>query len=322
MGAKLSRLDVATIVKRTASTESGQPVLSVTAQKAHSPPDPVMSPFQIKDIFFSVGIMVLLAIVLAVYLARTMAHGRARHTRTDADGGSMLLHKAAMEMGYWMLEPLVNALAALHVTPNMVTAFSLVPAVLAAAAAGFGWFGLACALVTASSLCDLVDGVLARRTGVASDAGEMLDAAADRYVEFLFLAGVAIYYRTHWMVLALTLTTLFGSLMVSYTTAKAEAMGVAPPRGSMRRAERAVYLLGAACLTPVTRALFASAPSHALRELPMIFALILVAVVTNVSVVQRFAAIATALRARRPAAAVPTAETDTVPPRDPPARPV
>jgi phosphatidylglycerophosphate synthase len=276
---------------------------------------------QIKDIYFSVGMWLLLGAVLAIYLVRAFARGRARHTRTDADGGSVFLHKAAMEMGYWMLEPVVNALVALHITPNMVTAFSLVPAVLAGVAAGFGWFGLACMLATLGSLCDLVDGVLARRTGVASDAGEVLDAAVDRYVEFLFLAGVAVYYRTHWMVLALTLAAIFGSFMVSYTTAKAEAMGIEPPRGSMRRAERAVYLLVAAGLTPISRALFENTPSHALRELPVIFALILVALVTNVSVVQRFAVIAAALRARRSAPPL-AAEPALLAERDTPARPV
>lgn len=279
-------------------------------------------PMQLRDVHFSIGMAILVVVVPGIYLVRTLVRGRARQARTDADGGSVFLHKAAMEMGYWMLEPLVKALVALHITPNMVTAFSLVPALLAAVAAAFGWFGLACVLATAGSLCDLVDGVLARRTGVASDAGEVMDAAVDRYVEFLFLAGVAIYYRTHWMVLALALASLFGSLMISYTTAKAEAMDVVPPRGSMRRAERAVYLLVAAGLTPFTRALFADTPSHALRELPIIFALILVALVTNVSVVQRFAAIAAALRARQPAAPAPVGETALVPERDTPARPV
>jgi hypothetical protein len=69
-----------------------------------------------------------------------------------------------------------------------------------------------------------------------------------------------------------------------------------------------VYLLVAAGLTPFTRILFVSAPSHALRELPIIFALIVVALVTNVSVVQRFAAIARALGPRRPPAAVASEE--------------
>jgi CDP-diacylglycerol--glycerol-3-phosphate 3-phosphatidyltransferase len=277
---------------------------------------------QIKDIYFAGGMWVLAVVVPGIYLVRTLLKGRARHARTDADGGSVFLSKSSMEMGYWLLGPVVEALAALHITPNMVTFFSLVPALLAAVAAALGWFGLACALATLGSLCDLVDGVLARRTGVASDAGEVLDAAVDRYIEFLFLAGVAIYYRTHWMMLALTLAALFGSFMVSYTTAKAEAMGVEPPRGSMRRAERAVYLLVAAGLTPFSRALFASTPSHALRELPMVFALILVSLVTNVSVVQRFAAIAAALRARRPPTSTPVAGGPMITERDTPARPV
>jgi phosphatidylglycerophosphate synthase len=277
---------------------------------------------QIKDIYFASGMWILAVVVPGIYLVRTLLKGRARHARTEADGGSVFLSKASMEMGYWLLAPVVEALAALHVTPNMVTFFSLVPALLATVAAALGWFGLACVLATLGALCDLVDGVLARRTGVASDAGEVLDAAVDRYVEFLFLAGVAIYYRTHWMMLTLTLAALFGSFMVSYTTAKAEAMGVEPPRGSMRRAERAVYLLVAAGLTPFSRVLFAGTPSHALRELPMVFALILVALMTNVSVVQRFAAIAAALRARRPPTHTPVTGGPLITERDTPARPV
>jgi CDP-diacylglycerol--glycerol-3-phosphate 3-phosphatidyltransferase len=249
----------------------------------------------LKDIYFSIGMYGLLLVVMAIYLVRAWLVGRARHSRTDADGGSVFVHKAAMEMGYWLLRPFVTALAALHVTPNAVTLFSLVPAVLAATAAAFGQFGLACFFGTMSALCDLVDGVLARQTGVASDSGEVLDAAVDRYVEFLLLAGVGVFYRTHWMVLALTLAALLGSLMTSQTTAMAEALGVSLPRaGSMRRAERAIYLLAALGLTPVTRTLFADQPSHALRELPILFALLLVAVATNVSSVWRLKFIASA----------------------------
>jgi CDP-diacylglycerol--glycerol-3-phosphate 3-phosphatidyltransferase len=253
----------------------------------------------LQDVHFAVGMTVLLVAVLIVYGTRLLARGRARAARADADGGSVFLHKSAMEMGYWMLEPLVKTLAALEITPNQVTLFALVPALLGAVAGGFGWFALSCLLFTLASLCDLVDGVLARRTGVASGAGEVIDAAVDRYLEFLFLAGIAVYYRTHWIVLVLVFAALLGSYMVSYTTAKAEAMSVPPPRGSMRRAERAVYLLVGAGLTAYTRVAFAGFPSHALRELPILVALSLVGVVTNVSAIQRFAAIAAALRERR-----------------------
>jgi phosphatidylglycerophosphate synthase len=180
----------------------------------------------------------------------------------------------------------------------MVTVASLVPALLAAVAAAVGWFGLACVLATAAAFCDILDGLLARRLGVASDAGEVIDAAADRYSEFFFLAGLGVYYRTHWMMLVLVFAALGGSFMFSYSTAKAEAMNIEPPRGTMRRAERAVYLFVGAGFTPFSRVLFADMPSHALRELPIVIAVALVAVVTNVSTVQRFMALARALRAR------------------------
>jgi CDP-diacylglycerol--glycerol-3-phosphate 3-phosphatidyltransferase len=254
-----------------------------------------------EDIYFSWFMLVVVVVTVGSYLARALLRGRARHDRAEADGGSVFLNKASMEMGYWLLGPVIEALLALRITPNMVTAFSLVPAFAAGAAVAFGWFGLACVLATLGSLCDLVDGVLARRLGTASEAGEVVDAAADRYVEFFFLAGLIVYYRSYWIVLLIGLGALLGSFMVSYTTAKAEAMDVPPPRGSMRRAERAVYLLVASGLTAFSKVLFAGSPSHALRELPIILALTIVAVVSNLSAVQRFAAIAQSLRARAPA---------------------
>jgi len=277
-------------------------------------------PMHLDDLYLSIFMLVLVTVTAAGYFVRARLVGRARHARSDADGGSVFLNKASMEMGYWLLDPIVHALVALRITPNMVTGFSLVPALLAGVAAGFGWFGLACVLATLGSLGDLLDGVLARRTGVASDAGEVFDAAVDRYVEFFFLGGVAVYYRTHWMVLVLALAAIFGSLMFSYTTAKGEALQVTLPRGSMRRAERAVYLLVAAGLTPFTRAAFDGTPSHALRELPIIFALSLVAVMTNVAVIQRFGALAAALRARHPTEPPPTPDGGLITDRETPAR--
>jgi CDP-diacylglycerol---glycerol-3-phosphate 3-phosphatidyltransferase len=260
-----------------------------------------MQLMEVKDVYFSWFMLALVLTLVPAYVIRSLLRGRARHERTEADGGSVLLNKASMELGYWMLNPLIEALAALRITPNMVTAFSLVPAFAAGVAVAFGWFALACVLATVGSLCDLVDGVLARKLGVASDAGEVVDAAVDRYVESFFLGGLVIYYRSHWIVMLLALAAFFGSFMVSYTTAKAEAMGVPPPRGLMRRAERAIYLLVAAGLTGFSKVIFADSPSHALRELPIILAITVVAVLTNLSSVQRFAAITQALRAREPA---------------------
>ena len=262
-----------------------------------------------QDIYFAIGMWGVAVVTVVAYLVRTMLRGRARFARTDADGGSIFLSKRAMEYAYWLLDPPVNLLISLRVTPNMVTGFSLVPALGAGVAVAFGWFGLACMLASIATLSDIVDGVIARRTGVSSDAGEVFDAAVDRYGEFFLLGGLIFYYRDTWSVLLLTLAATVGSFMVSYSTAKAEAVRVPPPRGAMRRSERAVYLLVAAGLTSVTKVIFADTPTLSLREAPMILSIAIVAGVSNVSVVQRLGAIIQSLRARQPEPPAPDSTT-------------
>ena len=77
----------------------------------------------------------------------------------------MFLDKRTMEMVYWMLDPVIDFLAALRITPNMVTLFSLLPAAGAGVALAFGWFGLASVLAVMATFCDILDGLLARKTG-------------------------------------------------------------------------------------------------------------------------------------------------------------
>jgi CDP-diacylglycerol--glycerol-3-phosphate 3-phosphatidyltransferase len=261
-----------------------------------------------RDLYFSLGMIGLVITLVVTYGLRALIHGRARHARTDADGGSVFLNKATMEMFYWLLNPIIGFLAALRITPNMVTLFSLVPALGAGVAVAFGWFGLAAALATLSTFCDILDGLLARALGVGSEAGEVIDAAADRYGEFFLFGGLIYYYRGHDQVLFIVLCAVVGAFMVSYTTAKAEAMGVPAPRGAMRRSERATYLIVGAGFTPVAQTLFASSPSLALRELPIILATTIIAVVGNISVLQRLASVIAMLRAREPVKVAPPIE--------------
>jgi len=250
------------------------------------------------DLTVAIANIIFFFALLGVYLVRSALVGRRRTARTEADGGSLFLNKRTMEMVYWVLEPLIDFLAALHITPNMVTLFSLLPAAGAGVALAFGWFGLASVLAVMATFCDILDGLLARKTGVSSNAGEVIDAAVDRYGEMFFLGGLVYYYRTHDQVLFIVLAAIIGSFMVSYVTAKAEAMGVPAPRGAMRRGERAAYLIFGAAFTPLAKAVFANSPSLAVHELPIILALTIVAVVSNISVLQRLGAIIEALRAR------------------------
>jgi CDP-diacylglycerol--glycerol-3-phosphate 3-phosphatidyltransferase len=252
----------------------------------------------VSDLYVSLGVTCFFSAALLVYFLRSLLIGRVRHARTEADGGSLFLNKPTMEMVYWILDPMISFFAALRITPNAVTLGSLIPAAGAGVAIGFGWFGTGALLAIIAAFGDIIDGLLARKMDLSSDVGELVDAAVDRYGEIFFFGGLVYYYRDHDQVLFIVLTALVGSFMVSYSTAKAEAMGVPAPRGAMRRGERAAYLLAGATFTPITSALFAHSPSLALREAPILLALSIVAVVSNISVVQRLFAIAALLRAQ------------------------
>ena len=236
-----------------------------------------------------------------LYGVRTAVKGRARHERVERDGGSAFVGKRFMEFGYWLMAPVVALLDRRGATPNGVTAFSLLPAAGAGVAVAFGQFGLGCLLATAAALADIVDGLLARRQRVSSDAGEALDAAVDRYSEFFFMTGLLVYYRGVLPLFLLSAFVLLGGYMVSYATVKAEALAVPAPRGSMRRAERAVYLFFGAGFTPLCELLAGPSRPLIVRQAPMVFAIAIVAVVANVSVVRRFQVIISAIRQREAA---------------------
>jgi CDP-diacylglycerol---glycerol-3-phosphate 3-phosphatidyltransferase len=262
-----------------------------------------------RDITFSFGMLLLVCATVGLYAGRTFLRGRARHDRAEQDGGSVFVGKRFMEFGYWLVDPIVGILYRAGVTPDMVTVLSLVPALASGIAVSQGWFGLACVLATMASLGDTLDGLLARRRGSASDAGEAFDAVVDRYVEFFFMGGLIVYYRFSLPLCVLAILAMFGAFMVSYSTAKAEALDVRPPRGSMRRAERAIYLLFAAGLTPFAATMAGDDAAIVVRQGPTVLALALIAVVANVSVVLRLRAIVRAIRRRDidRAAAVPRA---------------
>jgi phosphatidylglycerophosphate synthase len=214
-----------------------------------------------------------------------------------------MLSRGIMEVAYKLFNPLINLLFALRVTPNMITAFSLVPAMLSAAFLARGHFGLGAILATGSGFCDMLDGMLARRYDTMSDVGELFDAAMDRYVEFFLLAGLAFHFRQHPVMQAVCLAAILGSFMVSYSTAKAEALGVPPPKGAMRRAERAVYLIVGCWLVPLWARVMPGPGSVfgiAIRqEFPVELAMLVVAVVANVSAVRRMLRIAELIRAKK-----------------------
>jgi CDP-diacylglycerol--glycerol-3-phosphate 3-phosphatidyltransferase len=250
------------------------------------------------DLACSVGLVLVLALLAGAYAVRVAFSGVASFDRVKRDKGSALFGESAMQMGYWGLDPIGRGLARIGVSANFISTTSLVLGLAAAGGLAVGHFGVAAALAVVSSLCDALDGMVARQTRTASDSGEVLDATIDRYVEFTFLGGLAIYDHDRPLRLAIALAAILGSFMVSYATAKGEAMGVEVPRGAMRRPERAAYLTLGAGLCPFAALWVSHGGPPWASEAPMVFATTLVALIGNVSAVRRLRAVARALRGR------------------------
>lgn len=253
------------------------------------------------DLACSIGLIAGTLVVGVAYAGRVTRAGAARHARIERAGSSPLLGKSAMEMGYWAMAPVARFFIALGFTANAVSWLSLALAGAAGVSLALGHFGIGAMLSVVSSVCDAIDGYVARETGTASESGEVLDAAVDRYAELFFLGGIAVHERHDALTLVLTLAATAGAIMVSYSSAKAEALRVEAPRGAMRRQERAVYFVLGAGLVPVVAAAAArwGLPSLVDRW-PLLAMLALVALVGNVSAVRRLRAIAEAVRKPAP----------------------
>ena len=150
--------------------------------------------------------------------------------------------------------PVIREVAAFlskfDVHPNVVSIFgfllSLIPPLLYAM--GYPVWGAITLILT--NVFDSIDGTLARMTNKASRFGAFLDSNLDRFSEFALFLGFAYYFRNDFTNLILIFLALFGSLMVSYTRARAEGLDrdVASGRdkrlrvGPMDRTFRILYI--------------------------------------------------------------------------------
>lgn len=163
--------------------------------------------------------------------------------RAEKDGGSILFTKSFMDYGLWLIEPIANLFITLHLRPNHITFLSMLIAFLAILPIAQGDFHLAGFLVGLSSLLDAMDGMMSRKLKMNSSAGSILDSVADRVSEFFICFGLIYFYRDHFFGLIGVFSTLMGSVLVSYTSAKGEIFKLKDlPRGFMRRGERALFL--------------------------------------------------------------------------------
>ena len=142
----------------------------------------------------------------------------------------------------WVLRPVEGALRALNVSPNTITAASVAACAGAGLAISQGNLASGAWLYTLGGVLDILDGRLARATGRQTPAGALFDSVADRWAELFLFTGFAWHLRqTGWLLAVMA--AIAGSMMVSYTRARGEGLGVELKVGAMQRAERIVLVV-------------------------------------------------------------------------------
>jgi CDP-diacylglycerol--glycerol-3-phosphate 3-phosphatidyltransferase len=235
-----------------------------------------------------------------VFVAIAAVRGLPRTARLGTLPRSPYLPRLVLEFGYWVLDAPANVCVRLGVRPNAITTVSLLLSLAAAVALGRGHFAAGGWLLLGGAMCDAWDGLVARKSGTASIAGEFYDATIDRYNDLFCGLGLTYYYRDDAIAWLLAAAALVGAMLVSYTRAKGESVGVDPNVGSMQRHERAVYLGSACAIGPIVAHYTERGAAHP-RYFLVLVALALVALSANVTAVRRARFVLQAL-ARRQAA--------------------
>ncbi len=230
------------------------------------------------------GPLALAVLFLAAFIAfsvRSAIHGRPHTARVEKAGGSILLSKYMMEYGLWVFGPVTRTAISLKVHPDFFSWSSLVLHVIAALLVAGGLFGYGAWVLVFGAFCDALDGAVARARGIASDAGEVLDAAIDRWAEMAVFFGYAWYYRHFWWTFVLAAGACVGAVMVSYARAKGESFGIDAAMGLMQRHERAVWLAVSTLGSAMWEAWRPTPAGEFAYHTPVLFALGMIAVLAN-----------------------------------------
>ena len=174
-----------------------------------------------------------------------------QRTRIDLARGDSFLPRWVQDGVRALLNPVVRFALAAHITPNTITVAGLGIVCVAAWLIAQGALVAAGLVVIGGSLLDAVDGALARASGGPTRFGGFLDSTVDRAAEAALFIGIALHFVARsddpLMPLLAALAALIGSFMVSYTRARAEALGYAASIGIAPRPER-ITLLAAGLL--------------------------------------------------------------------------
>jgi CDP-diacylglycerol---glycerol-3-phosphate 3-phosphatidyltransferase len=155
-----------------------------------------------------------------------------------------------------LVTQIMQPLARLGVSPNMLTGIGLVLSIVTAIVIAQGYLFIGGWLVLFAGIFDMFDGAMARVRHAATTFGAFFDSTLDRYSESIILLGLLLYvlqrpglhnslwpapHEQAWMITFIYIAVV-GSLMVSYTKARAEGLGIECRTGLLARPERVIIL--------------------------------------------------------------------------------
>jgi CDP-diacylglycerol--glycerol-3-phosphate 3-phosphatidyltransferase len=175
------------------------------------------------------------------------------------------------DSGGRVLDAIVRGFAASGINPNFLTFIGFGINLLAAYLFAYGYFRWAGATIILAGIFDMADGRVARLEGRVTPFGGFYDSVMDRYSDLCLLTGLLIYYGriNRFFYVSLVAVAMIGSVMVSYSRARAEIVIPSCKVGFLERPERVVLI--------IIGALFD-------RMAPVLW---LIAVLSNVTVIHR-----------------------------------
>lgn len=209
---------------------------------------------------------------------------------------------------YVVINPLVRGLIKMGLTPNAVTTIGLILNIGVAVIfiigaedgnrADLSYIGWAGGLILFAGLFDMLDGQVARLGNMSSRFGALYDSVLDRYSELVLFLGICYYLVAHHYFLSslFAFIALIGSMMVSYTRARAEGLGIECKGGLMQRPERVVILalsaiacgIVAACIGGDYKLFIPGIPFHVFETISIFtIPITIMAVLTNITAINR-----------------------------------
>jgi len=216
-----------------------------------------------------------------------------------AKGGKELTPSKLLATGvknWWILliRPIEDYLIEKKIHPNVLTMTTLAGSIITGFFFHLGWFVGAGVLLLSGSTFDIFDGRAARAQGLTSEGGAFFDSCLDRYSEAFIYLGLLSYFQDT-IFSYIVFLILVSTMMVSYTRARAEGLGVGCEIGLMQRSERVVYL-GVFSILNYFVNLFTSGASSGPPDYLLKVALIIILILSTYTAIQRMAYVMRSLK--------------------------